>query len=947
MPRRRLLDTLAAVWDHRLALVVAPPGSGKTTLLSQFAATSECPVAWYRPGPGDGDPPLILNHLEAAVEAAIGDVPGPWRHAADAVYALQRSVRSRLLLVIDDLHVLAGTPGEATIEQLVEEAPPEVAVVAASRAQPGLNLPCLRVAGALLEVGADDLRFRTWEVGQLFRDLYQDPLSPEEVAELARRTEGWAAGLQLFHLATRGRSGDERRRTMAAVHTRSRLVREYLTRNVLDGLDERLRTFLLRTSVLGRLNGPLCDQLLGCTGSAALLAELERRQLFTHALGDDGWFRYHELLRSHLESMVLEDVGDAAIRLQRRRAGRLLERAGAFDEALEAYCRAEDWTAARRLLGRRGETMVSSPGWWADLLPPSLLDDDPWVQLAIARRHRAAGRWSSAIEAYRRAESVFTTDSAARVCQRERLALAAWVEVTPPPGSGWSGLLREATLRRPTAIAARASAGAPPSERLAAGLAALLAGDVRSSRPLLHELLREPGLDPLHRVSAHLGACLAALLAGEGPDAHEWADVADEAECARLPWLAGLARAGLGIVVCNGAVGLAGSGVEDLWGPTLRAIVSAWVGASRDAAEPFAHDTGVLTLRSIGAPVIDVWAAALAALVQARRNPAAARPSARRAESRARSLGVPGARAVALLALAAVEPGGGHAEAARSIADRCGLLLPQPSSRSGTNAAFASAARVRQHPVVRRGTPEAGEPQWTLTTFGGFSLVRSGTPVDLAPARPRTRSLLRLLALHSRRPLHREVIAEALWPEAAPSAAMRSLQVAVSSLRGILGLARVGAVIVRDGDAYRLVLPPGSAVDVAVFDAGITAAERLRSSGDIDTALRAMESALSLYRGDLLPEEGPADWVVAERDRYRAAASDLALNLAVGRDRRQESALAVSACERGLRIDRYRDDLWRLLITLHEGAGDGAAAAQARRRYRDVLTELDVSSESC
>ena len=143
----------------------------------------------------------------------------------------------------------------------MDYAPPWLAIIVACRVPPSINLPRLRVSDDLLELGSDDLRFRAWEVEQLFRDIYHDPVLPGDLAVLARRTEGWAAGLQLFHLATRGRSADERRRVLSGAETSGRLLREYLTQNVLFGLGEDLRRFLLDTCVLGRLSGPLCDGL--------------------------------------------------------------------------------------------------------------------------------------------------------------------------------------------------------------------------------------------------------------------------------------------------------------------------------------------------------------------------------------------------------------------------------------------------------------------------------------------------------------------------------------------------------------------------------------------------------------------------------------------------------------------------------------------------------------
>src|SRR5215831_5991927 len=363
LPRERLDDLLSGLWTRRLALVVAPAGSGKTTLLARFAATAGVPVAWYRPETWDGALDVFLGYLEAALTAALGGLPGGWTTVEDAARALQTWPGGRVLLVVDDLHALEGTPAEGALERLIDYAP-SLHLLAASRVHPRFNLPRLRVSNSLLEIGGDDLRFRSWEVERLFRDYYQDPLPPVELATLARRTEGWAAGLQLFHLATRGKAPDERRRVLDGLGGGSRFVREYLTRNVLAELPPDLRGFLVDTCVLQRLSGPICDAFLGRGDSRALLGELERRQVFTHALDDDGHYRYHEVLRSHLESILVQEAGEVAVRDLHLRAGAVLEEAGALAEALHAHCRAEDWPAVERLIGRNGEKLLQGSHVW-------------------------------------------------------------------------------------------------------------------------------------------------------------------------------------------------------------------------------------------------------------------------------------------------------------------------------------------------------------------------------------------------------------------------------------------------------------------------------------------------------------------------------------------------------------------------------------------------------
>jgi DNA-binding SARP family transcriptional activator len=147
---------------------------------------------------------------------------------------------------------------------------------------------------------------------------------------------------------------------------------------------------------------------------------------------------------------------------------------------------------------------------------------------------------------------------------------------------------------------------------------------------------------------------------------------------------------------------------------------------------------------------------------------------------------------------------------------------------------------------------------------------------------------------------------------------------------------------VREDEAYRLRLPAGARVDVADFDAAVARGHAARARGDLTAAAVAYEAALAAYRGELLPEEGPAEWVVAEREARRTAAARAALSVAEGLLARGQPLAAATACESGLAVDRCDDDLWRLCTEAYERAGDRAAAARTREGYARVLRELGI-----
>ena len=952
LPRERLENRLADAWRHRLTLVIAPAGSGKTTLVARFAAASGVPVGWYRAETWDADEASLVRHLEATLLGALPGLPGGWATVDDAARALEAGPVPGALLIIDDGHALEGTAAEAALGRFVDYAPPWLAIVIAGRVPPSFNLPRLRVSGELLELGTDDLRFRAWEVEQLFRDVYHDPVPPADLAALARRIEGWAAGLQLFHLATRGRSVEERRRVLGVAGGSGRLLREYLAQNVMCELPEELRRFLLDTCVLGRLSGSVCDRLRGATGSGALLDELARRGVFTVPVEDtDDAYRYHEVLRGHLDRMLVEEIGEVAARSRHASAGALLEAEGALPEALRAFCRAEDWEAVRRLLGGQGEQLAAGGGSWLDAVPPAIQRHDPWVALAAARRARNDGRWPAAHDAYLRAESGFGPGRAADASRHERLALTAWMDpgAIPPPDA--SGILRSGLVREPVAAMRDLPRVVDPAGPVARGLLALAAGEVVAARRLLTAAADAAEAGPLATAAARLGAAVAALLAGEAWNGQAFDRAAGEAERAGVPWLARLGRE-LGRRLDPAAEPAApgpGSPGEaagtDAWSRALQELATAWAATDPETGLA-AAESAASGFRQLGAAVPEAWSRALAAAAMVRSAAPDAREAALAAEGLGRATGTPAARMLAYAALGRAAEGrvADYAQLADTVRADIGLVLPP---------GLEGDAEVPPPDVVLPGTdgraPGADErrvlrPTVRIRTLGGCGLDVDGRRASLDRAKPRVRSLLRLLAMHAGAPVHREVIQEALWPEADADAGARSLHVAVSAARRLLDdVAQPvgGRLLVRDGDAYRLDVAPES-VDLGRFDRAIAEGRAARSRGEVSAAAFAL--AMELYAGELLPEEGPADWVIERRDHYRANAVEAAVGLAEEAMLGADYVTAVRACRFGLELDRYQDTLWRMLINARDRAGDAGAASRDRREYASVLEGLGVEA---
>ena len=243
-------DRLLTVADSRLGLVLAPAGYGKTRLLAQVAGASPGAVCWYRADSGDREPALLLaklgesllRSLDHRVEATSWD---------QILSSVKRACGQLALLVVDDFHELEGSESEQYLASLIESAPACLRILIAGRRWPALDIRELRMSGQSSVIDAGDLQFRTWEVERLFREIYGEPLRPEDAAALARRTGGWAAGLAMFRLLTTGHSPAHRRQALSELGGGSRLVRSYLVREVLEELQPDVREFLRRTCALG------------------------------------------------------------------------------------------------------------------------------------------------------------------------------------------------------------------------------------------------------------------------------------------------------------------------------------------------------------------------------------------------------------------------------------------------------------------------------------------------------------------------------------------------------------------------------------------------------------------------------------------------------------------------------------------------------------------------
>jgi LuxR family transcriptional regulator, maltose regulon positive regulatory protein len=360
--RSSLIERLAQGDSRPIVSVVAPAGYGKTTLVSQWAERNGQAFAWVSVDEADNDPKVLLTYVAEALDAVepvdervFGALASPGSSVPGSVVprlgAALASMSSPVVLVLDDVHLLQDRECWAALSVLADHLPAGSRLVLASRTRPPLRVARLRAEGKITEIGPRELSLTAEEASSLLRNAGLT-LGAEDVAVLHRRTEGWPAGLYLAALYLR--EGGSLASVAVSFGGGDRLVSEYVESEFLARISRRQRLFLTRTAVLERLCGPLCDAVLEQSGSATVLADLERSNLLVVPLDRSGeWYRYHHLFGDMLRA-ELRRIEPELIPVLQRRAAQWYERNGAPGEALEYRMKAGDVDAAASLAAALG-----------------------------------------------------------------------------------------------------------------------------------------------------------------------------------------------------------------------------------------------------------------------------------------------------------------------------------------------------------------------------------------------------------------------------------------------------------------------------------------------------------------------------------------------------------------------------------------------------------------
>ncbi len=392
--RPRLCERLRRGAGARLTLLSAPAGFGKTTLLAEWldeTAGENRAVAWLSLDPADSEPAAFWTGVVTALRTAVPEVgpkslelvaavPLPTERLLTTVLNELAAAPGDVWLVLDDYHLVDSSEVGAGVAFFLDHLPPHVHVVLSTRADPDLPLSRWRGRGELVEARASDLRFTSDEAAAYLNEVAGLGLDSRDVAALEARTEGWIAALHLAALSIQGR--EDASTFIARFAGDDRYIVDYLVEEVLQHQPDRVRGFLLRTAVLDRLTGPLCDAVTGRDDGRDMLMALERANLFIVPLDDRReWYRYHHLFAEVLRAHLLAEQPDL-VPLLHQRASLWYEGHGMSEEAVRHALAARDVDRAAYLMElavpairrNRQEAMLLG---WLEALPDEAVRRSP------------------------------------------------------------------------------------------------------------------------------------------------------------------------------------------------------------------------------------------------------------------------------------------------------------------------------------------------------------------------------------------------------------------------------------------------------------------------------------------------------------------------------------------------------------------------------------------
>lgn len=363
LSRPRLAERLDEGLHYNLVLVSAPAGFGKTSLLSEWSRRNRLSnrTCWVSLDEGDGDPTLFWDYIIASVKRIQPDFgkntldllhsgqPPGWESIITVLVNELAAIAGEFIIILDDYHMITSQEIYDGVRFLIDHLPPQLHIIIIARSDPSLPLAHYRGKGTMLEIGADELRFTTDEAEAFFRQTGIPDIDADDIFTLNMRTEGWVVGLRMVALALlyqRDAHG-----FITGFSGNQRYIMDYLLEEVLDKQTPEIQEFLLKTSILERLNGPLCDTVTGRQNSSDVLLELEKNHLFLVPLDDlREWFRYEHLFRDLLRHRLTIRYQEGTIVELHSRACRWCKACHYIAEAVNYSVAAQEWDQTIQLV---------------------------------------------------------------------------------------------------------------------------------------------------------------------------------------------------------------------------------------------------------------------------------------------------------------------------------------------------------------------------------------------------------------------------------------------------------------------------------------------------------------------------------------------------------------------------------------------------------------------
>jgi LuxR family maltose regulon positive regulatory protein len=406
---------------RRLTLLSAPAGSGKTSLAAEWLRTGDYGYAWLSLDENDNDPVRFITYLVGALQGVNGELGKatqemlkspqmpPLNDMLASLVGEITALDAPLTLALDDYHFIQSLPVHQAIQFLLEYQPANLHLVIITREDPPVPISRLRARGQLLEIRQNDLRFSLDECARFLGEVMRLDLSDDDIAALARRTEGWVVGLQLAALAMQG--APDRSAFVQSFTGSHRYILDYLLDEVLEGQPPDLQEFFLKTSILERLSAPLCDALTGYNDSRERLQALDAANLFINPLDQNReWYRYHRLFAELLRHRLRLQPGISLDELHHT-ASVWFEDNGFLVDAIQHALSAEDWPRASGLILQQYDAMLRDGEYvtlidWCQRIPERVIKADPKLCLAYAWPLLLKGEYETAAALLVQAESL-------------------------------------------------------------------------------------------------------------------------------------------------------------------------------------------------------------------------------------------------------------------------------------------------------------------------------------------------------------------------------------------------------------------------------------------------------------------------------------------------------------------------------------------------------------